>query len=285
MKLRIVEARRGIAWVKNAFRVFGRQPIGFAAVFATCLFILMILSLLPIVGTAALLVLPPAGSLVFMIASRIAAGGPGAGPAGPVTVGKAGTAEAGRGPMPGAFTELAGAGKRTWLELLKMGLLYAALTFLGFWLAGVLDGGAFEAMLEAMSRERSTPEQTAQRFADPQAQFGLFLRLAFAALVSLPYWHAPALVHWGGLGWSKSLFFSTVAVWRNKSAFLVYGLVWAGIFLAAVASIAVLVGLTGVPQLALLATPLTLALTTVFYASLWFTFDDSFSNTPEELAA
>ena len=57
----------------------------------------------------------------------------------------------------------------------------------------------------------------------------------------------------------------------------------AGIFLAAVGVVAVAVGLTGMPQLALLATPLTLALTTVFYASLWFTFEDSFSNTPEEI--
>lgn len=257
MKLRLVEPGRGVAWVRDAFRVFGRQPIGFAAVFASCLFVLMLLSLIPIVGTAALLVLPPAGSLVFMIASRIAA-------------------VDGKGPMPGAFTELAGAGRRTWLELVKMGLLYAALTFVGFWLAGVLDGGAFESAVESMGRERATPEQTAQRFLDPRVQLGLFLRLALASIVSLPYWHAPALVHWGGLGWSKSLFFSTVAVWRNKSAFVVYGLVWAGIFLAGVTVVAVVVGLSGLPQLALLATPLTLALTTIFYASLWFTFADSF---------
>jgi hypothetical protein len=280
VKLRLVEPRQGIAWVKSAFRVFGRQPIGFAAVFATCLFILMLLSLIPIVGTAALLVLPPAGSLVFMIASRIAAGGNG----GADVSAKADAKDAGKGPMPGAFTELAGAGRRTWLELIKMGLLYAGLTFLGFWLASVLDGGAFEAALEQMSRERATPEQTAERFTDPRVQLGLFLRLAIAAIVSLPYWHAPALVHWGGLGWSKSLFFSTVAVWRNKGAFLVYGLVWAGIFLGAVGAVALAVGITGVPQLALIATPLTLALTTVFYASLWFTFQDSFSNTTEEIA-
>ena len=44
----------------------------------------------------------------------------------------------------------------------------------------------------------------------------------------MPFWHAPALVYWGGQTVGKSLFFSTVACWRNKGAFAVYALDWLG---------------------------------------------------------
>lgn len=265
MKLRIVEPRQGVVWVKSAIRAFLKQPIGFAAVFATGLFVVMILSLVPIAGTAVLLVMPPVGTLVFMIASRWAV--------------------AGKSPMPGAITELLGAGRQTWIELLKMGLLYAALTMAAGLLASVVDGGAFQALRDALSAKEPTPETIGPLLANPRLQLSILLFLTLSTLVSIPYWHAPALVHWGKLRWSKALFFSAVAVWRNKSAFTVYGLAWMGLMLALSSLVGVVAAVLGAPQVAaFVMMPLTLALTTVFYASLWFTFDDSFTTTPEDPA-
>ena len=70
MKLQLVGARQGLLWVQRAFQVFARQPLGFAALFASFLFVFLVLGLIPLVGTIALLVLLQAGSLLFMIASR-----------------------------------------------------------------------------------------------------------------------------------------------------------------------------------------------------------------------
>jgi hypothetical protein len=256
MKLQLVAPRRGLDWVRQAFQVFIRQPLGFASLFAACLFAFLLLGLIPVVGTVALLVLPPAGSLLFMIASRLAA--------------------AGTGPMPAALVELGSAGRTRLLSLLKLGLVYAAATFAAFWLANLLDGGALEAFFDALPDAKTTPESAAARIADPRLQLGLVLRLAFAGALSVPFWHAPALIHWGGQGWAKSLFFSTVALWRNKGAFAVYGLAWVALWMLLLAGVSIGVGLFGAQRFTLVATPLTLVFSTVFYASLWFTFADCF---------
>jgi hypothetical protein len=258
MKLQLVPAGQGLAWVRNAFRVFGRQPLGFASLFAACLFLFLLLGIVPVIGTAILLMLPPAGSLLFMIASE--------------RVGS------GRTAMPGAIVEIASSGRRRLLGLLALGAAYAASTFIVFWIAGVLDGGALEAFFESLPEAKPGPESMATRMADPMLQFGVFLRLAFAAALSVPFWHAPALVHWGGQPWAKSLFFSTVAVWRNKAAFAMYGLAWVVLWMVLLVLVSIGVGLLGPQRFALVATPLTLIFSTVFYASLWFTFADCFAS-------
>jgi hypothetical protein len=257
MKLQLVAPRQGAVWVRKAFQVFARQPLGFASLFAACLFVFLLLGLVPFIGTIALLVLPPTGSLLFMIASR--------------RVGQDQPA------MPGTIAELLTSGKTRLLALLKLGLAYAAATFFVFWLAGVLDGGAVEAFLESLANAKATPQSAAARVADPRVQLGLVLRLLFAGALSIPFWHAPALVHWGRQPWAKSLFFSSIALWRNKGAFAVYGLVWMALWMMLLAIVSVGVGVFGPQRFTLVATPLTLIFSTVFYASLWFTFSDCFS--------
>ena len=258
MKLQLVAPRQGLVWVKQAFRVFARQPLGFAALFAACLFVFLLLGLIPLIGTVALLVLPPAGSLLFMIASR--------------RVGE------GKHAMPGAIVELASAGRSRLLELLKLGLAYAAATFVVFWIAGILDGGTLEAFLESLPDTKTTPESAAVRVTDPRLQLGLILRLLFAGMLSIPFWHAPALVHWGRQNWAKSLFFSSVALWRNKGAFGLYGASWLALWMLLLAFVSLGVGVFGPQRFTLVATPLTLVFSTIFYASLWFTFADCFSS-------
>ncbi len=72
--------------------------------------------------------------------------------------------------------------------------------------------------------------------------------LVLLALLAVPFWHAPALVFWGRQGWAKSLFFSTMAIWRNRGAFAVYGLGWFGLSLVFAMVFSVLLALLGVPQ-------------------------------------
>ena len=96
-------------------------------------------------------------------------------------------------------------------------------------------------------------------------------------LLSVPYWHAPALVHWGGQGVAQSLFSSTLALWRNKGAFAVNTLLWGGLLMAVASIVSLLFALIGLAQFApmvLMATGLLMS--TVFYASLYFSFVDCF---------
>jgi len=258
MKLQLVAPRQGFVWVQRAFQVCARQPLGFAALFATCMFVVLLLGIVPVVGTAVVLALPPAGTLLFMIASHRAVEGSTA--------------------MPGSIAELAAAGRSHLLALLKLCIAYAAAFFILFWIARLLDGGAFDAFVTSLTSERTAADTTVARAADPRVQLGLILRLTFAAALSVPFWHAPALVHWGGHGWAKSLFFSSVAVWRNKGAFSVYGIAWLALWMLLVPIASVAVGILGPERFALVATPLTLAYMTLFCASFWFTFADCFSS-------
>ena len=262
MKLQLVAPRQGFVWVQRAFRVCGRQPLGFAALFATCMFVVLLLELVPIVGTAVLLALPPAGSLLFMIASRRVVEGQTA--------------------MPGSIAELAAAGRPRLVALVKLGVAYAAATFVLFWLAGLLDGGALVSFLASLGDERAGSEAAVTKVADPRLQLGLLLRLTFLAALSIPFWHAPALVHWGGHGWAKSLFFSSVGVWRNKGAFTVYSIAWLALWMLVVPVVSIVAGVLGPQRVLIVAIPVTLAYFTLFYASLWFTFADCFS--PDDAA-
>lgn len=257
MKLQDVPAGQGVVWVRQAFRVFLRQPLGFTALFAACFFVFVLLRLIPLVGSLAILVCAPVGSLVFMVATRrVAAGQPA---------------------MPGSFAEIAGAGRPRLLGLLKLGLAYLVAAVVIYLVSAAIDGGALAAFFDSMRDGKQTPEQAATRLADPRLQGGVLVWLLLVGLLSVPFWHAPALVFWAGQGWAKSLFSSTVAVWRNRGAFMMYGLAWAAVGLAVVVASGLVVALLGPQLFAFVGTPLMLVLSTVFYASLWFTFADCFA--------
>ena len=258
MRLQQVAPSQGTAWVRKGFQVFGRQPLGFASLFAAGFFVSLLLGLIPLLGSIAALGLAPAFSLACMIASR--------------------RAGAGQAAMPGALVEIATAGRTRLVALLKLGLAYVAATFLLFWLANVLDGGALASFFATLRDAKLTPETIAARVAEPGVQIGFMLRLLFVGALSIAFWHAPALVFWGDPGWAKSLFFSSVALWRNKGAFAVYSLVWLALFLVLLAIVSIGAGLFGPERFALIAAPLMLVFMTLFYASLWFTFADCFSS-------
>lgn len=99
----------------------------------------------------------------------------------------------------------------------------------------------------------------------PMLTFGVLY-----VLISMLFWHAPALIGWHGIPMKQALFFSMVACWRNKWAFLLYGLSWAAIFFAVqmAATLLMVLGLSaGVMQL--LMTPVNIAVAAVLYASFY----------------
>ena len=267
MSLRILNAsaRDGATWVSRSFAVFLKKPLAFTALFALFLFAAMLLLMLPYLGPVLLLMVLPLLGLGFMIAARSALG------AGPVHVGQ--LIEPLRGGNPTAIE------RRT--QLLKLCGLYALATALVMLASDALDGGAFDKLqvLLASTRDAAQQKQLDELLAQDGLMQGLLLRVGGTALLSIPFWHAPPLVWWQGQGIAQSLFSSTVACWRNRGAFLVYGLAWA----ATVLSFAVVAGglfaLLGAPQLATLAAvPAGLMFSTAFYVSLLFTYEGCFGS-------
>ena len=261
MKLQIVPARNGALWVRRGFSVFFKRPLAFAALFTAFLFFGLLAMLVPTLGPIVLLMALPLVSLGFMLATQ--------------------RTLQGSFPSPSVFVAPLRVERKRTVALLQMGLLYALATVLIMTLSDLADGGKFDALQEAMAGGKAKGGAIAALLADPQLHLGLVLRFGLASLLSLPFWHAPALVHWGAQGLGKALFFSSVACWRNKGAFAVYALAWGGaILLFGVVANLLAAAFQSPQMIALSAVPAGLLFSTVFYASLYFTFADCFA--PDE---
>lgn len=257
MKLQTVPARDGVLWVRRGFAVFFKQPMAFAGLFAAFYFTFFLLTLLPLVGPVLQLALLPLGSLGFMMASRL-------------------TLE-GRFPTPRLFIEPLRGPRAQVAAIVKLGLGYAAAVFLLTWLVDWIDGGALEALMGSLYDGSAGAEVFAAKLAG--SGLAISLLFGFLGLLSVPFWHAPALIHWGGQSCAQALFSSSIACWRNRGAFLVYSLTWLAVILVFGLLANLVFALLGQMQLiALAAMPASLIFATAFYASLYFTFVGSFAD-------
>ena len=256
--LRQAPARQGVAWVRRGFGAFMTRPLALAGLFAIFLFTALMALLLPLVGGVLVLMSLPLVSLAFMLATQ--------------------AIEHDRTPLPGVFVAPMTTDAARRLAMIKLGLGYAVASFALVTVTDWLDGGTFEALQQALASDRpESREQVDALLADPRLQTGMIARLLLAAALAVPFWHAPALVHWGGQGVAQALFSSTLACWRNKAAFLAYAAAWVvvvGLFLLMVNAIALL--LSAPLALTAVMMPAVLMFSTAFYASLYFTFADCF---------
>jgi len=146
-------------------------------------------------------------------------------------------------------------------------------------ITGWVYGDAMELLRQAIAEHGPASDQAALATADPRISNGLMAFAILATLLSVPFWHAPALVLWGGQGVWQSLFSSTLGVWRAKGAYGVYGLAWAGASVVLSLGGGLLAGALGARSAIVLLVPaLALTLSTAFYVSLWFSFVDCFGS-------
>lgn len=251
MKLHIVPARTGMAWVKLGVRAFWRQPMALAALFFMTMAAMSLATMIPLVGPAIALALLPSATLAMMVAAA--------------------QASQGRFPMPTVLLVAFRTGRERLRDMLTLGVLYAV-AFLGIMgLSALLDGGQFaQVYLGGAPMTREIAE-------NPDFQRAMWLSMLLYLPLSLLFWHAPALVHWDHVPPVKSLFFSLVACWRNKGAFTMFGLAWMGVLTTGLLLASVLGGLLGPLIGSTLVMVAMLVLLAMFFASLVFTFRDCFA--------
>ncbi len=262
LHLQTVPARQGLAWIRHGLTVFRRRPLAMSSL---CSFAIMLVLVLPqLIPPLGLIVplLPPLISLGFMLATH--------------------EVLQGNSPKIGVFV----APLRITAERRKSQLLLCLFYALAQLLIMLLTSSLFGDSLDRLSDAKAAGDQTALLAAasDPRLRDGMLTLLLLESLVSIPFWHAPALVHWGGQGVAQALFSSTVALWRNRGAFALNALGFAGAVIAVALLLAPIIGLLG-PQLGTLFTVLSsIVVSTVFYSSLYFSFVDCFlSGSPDKL--
>ena len=260
MKLNIVPARTGAAWVREGLQTFAKRPLAFVSLFFFFMAMVSIASQIPLIGTVIALMLLPTMTLGLMAASAASAA-PGKPASAAVFLAAIAAVRAGVRPM------------------LVLGALYAALFLLVMGISALADGGQFARVYllgETISRELAE---------SGEFQAALWIAMALYLPLSLAFWHAPALVHWHGVPPAKSLFFSFIACFKNFGALAVFGITWLGVFMGAgivlslVATLLAAAGILGGENAAAggaLMVGGALVMAAMFFTSTWFTFRDSF---------
>lgn len=261
MKLHTVPASRGVQWVLLGLRAFASRPLVYMSLIGLWMLLAVLVQVIPLLGTLLMWAALPLVTLGFMLTTQR------------VTQGRLPTLQV-------FVLPLQGDPKRR-RALWQLGAIYAVVMAVVIGTFALIVGN--DVALPTPPPQGST---TAPPPLDPRLQTGLLWMGLATVVLSVPFWFAPALVHWGGHSTGQSLFSSVVAVWRNKGAFVLYGLAnAAGVVLVAVA-MSLLVALLGVANqqaaLALLV-PIAFVMMAVFYASLYFTYADCFGP-PEEPA-
>jgi hypothetical protein len=254
MKLHIVPSSQGVQWVRLGVKTFIRQPLALGGLFFLFMGVVSVLSMVPLLGTALSLIILPAASLGLINAARLAS--------------------TGSFPLPvtliAAFT--AGAAKRS--AMLQLGVLYTAAFLAIIGVTMLIDGGQFSGVYLM-----GTP-LTEEMAADGSFISALWVALLLYVPMAAVFWHAPALVFWHDVTPGKSLFFSAMACWRNKGAMLMFILTWMAVITGAGVVITLLAGLLGgAAVINMLLMPATMVMAAMFFASIYFTYQDSFDGT------
>lgn len=260
--LKTVPAARGTRWIVDALRVFARKPMAFTSMFAVFLFGAMLVSLVPLLGGLVQMMSLPLLSLGFMVAAQSALLN------GPVT--------------PRQFLEPLRGDPTKRKALIQLCVLYGVAALLVLLVADAISGHAWGRLQTLIAKGSPEQAEIDALLSEPGVGTGAGFALLLGSALSVPFWHAPALVHWGGQTVAQSLFSSSLALWRCKAAFTVYFAAWAGLLLIFGLASVLLLSLLGLAQwVGVLGVPAGLVFSAVFYISLLFTFNDSFGGTPQ----
>lgn len=239
-------ASAGVQWIIDGWALFKRQPM---ALFSWAMFVTLVLIFATFtapIGPLLFIALMPAFTLVTLSITRHVAED-----------------------KKLLFT--------MWFEPLKPKGLFKKLLLLGVLYVGICLTVGFLVFLP-FAGEIGQSMQVLADTADmtpliDTLQTPMLIFAAFYFLLAALFWYSPILMGWHGTPIMKSLFFSAIACWRNKWAFLIYGATWAAIFFVADLLAGVFVAI-GIPMdiTAALQLPFNVFLGSVLYASFYPTF-------------
>ena len=113
---------------------------------------------------------------------------------------------------------------------------------------------------------------------------GILMTMVMGAVLYIPvavlFWFAPLLVAWHGVPVGKALFFSWMAVWRNRAAFILYGALVGILLIAIPLFIDAAFASSDANNIApIIATPYRILVMAVLYCSFYATYRGCFNVT------
>jgi len=240
MQAAILPIHAGWFWIQQGYRICRSQPLAMFFWSMTLGLLITFSYLIPLFGQMALIIATPSFTFMTLSACR--------------------RIEAGEAMQLGMWTQpLRDPDVRK--RLIVLGLAYLGCCLLGGLLATLPFLGSLTTALDGQVDELAL----LQAMRAPLLTFGLLY-----IMISMLFWHAPALIGWHGIPMKQALFFSMVACWRNKWAFMLYGLSWGAIFLGVqfAGVFLVMLGISA-PMMQLLMTPVNIGIAAVLYASFY----------------
>ncbi|MGH6611272.1 MAG: BPSS1780 family membrane protein [Burkholderiaceae bacterium] len=256
MVIKTLPAGAGLTWLRDAMKLYRRQPFAFTALVILYTMTVSLLAYLPFIGLPLAAVLVPFGTIALTLAGR--------------------DAERGTMPMPSLMLEpFRNAPQRK--VLAKLGFINATMVLVLVLVISIFAADNLanwkivEGKIDTASAGQNFPWDA----------------IVIAAVLYVPIlmatWFAPYLIAWHGQPIGKAMFFSFFACWRNRWPFLtmtaaLFALSLAVVFIATQA----LQVFTSSPQLAsMLFAPVVLVLISIGYATQ-YPIDRSLIETPDK---
>ncbi len=189
----------GWNWIIRGWRLFLRQPAQLTTLFALNMFMLLLLSMVPLLGQVLPLILTPACTMTLMSACA--------------------TIERNEPLQPHIW--LATFRSPAFPTLFRLGLLYLVAGMLAYGIVKMVDHGF---LVEFFSQSRPSAEPNTADQAKLMAT-ALLTTMTFLP-ATLIFWYCAPLIMWRSMPLGKALFYSAITVWRNKLAFVGFALAW-----------------------------------------------------------
>jgi hypothetical protein len=251
MQVRRLPARAGWRWVTEGFAILAASPMPLIASGILMIFTLLALSIPPVLGQFLPLILSPALSFGYLQAIRRTQEGK---PPAPWTV------FSGLRPQPDSPMR----------ALLAIGLVNATATGLAILATAPVDGGQWLRMLTSTAPQASDPQVPTV-----DTVYAAFVFLALYTPLQLALWYAPLFAGLHRTSALQSLFYSIVAVWRNKGAFLTYFAGWFVVAVGIAVLIQILAAILPAGLRTLVLAPAFLLMMAALYCSFWPSYRDA----------
>lgn len=248
MQVKRVSASAGWRWVIEGFTVLSRSPGPLLASGLLVIVSLLVSSVPPVVGIVLPLLISPALGYGFAMAARkVLAGG-----------------------RPSPLMLYQGLRPRN-RELLKamiaIGAINAGSTTLALVATIPIDGGRWLGLLTGTGAGRAEPDVT--------SAYAALIFMALYSPIQLSLWYAPLFAAFHKTPPLRALFFSIVAVWRNKAAFAVYFVGWLLVAVGLSMLMRLIAALLPAAFGTFVLAPGILLLLAALYASFWATYRDT----------
>jgi hypothetical protein len=260
MQVSRLPASAGRRWVVEGFQLLRRQPVPLLLLVVICMFLLGVSSAIPL------------GPFVWALGTPL------------LLVGLMRAVRAvDRGDPPSPKMLLAAIqedGGRAVKPLLLLGLTNVVASMVALAIVSMLVGGLPdpEALTQQAPEGGGTPGVPEVTVPDTSMLLAPALFLALYIPVQMALWYAPLFVAWHGVPPRKAMFFSFVATWRNRWAFVQFGLTWFAVALAVSLVFRLLEGVFGEDSSMLaffVLSPVSLVMTGALLCSLWPTYRDA----------